>query len=306
MLQAGAVFRLWEHVEGPGCAAGWGKIDVDAYACLSDTEASDQAPQSLPLLVSYPLPTLAESAAYSRTGVYAGVAGEKAILPFIYGRRARHGLAPIYASAAAYAAGEAKVGEEEAGQAMLFVGSESTEKGDVLVRRDGRVVPAAEVVLYAIDRFHGRDPAAEGLPEGSLLAWTTASKGTPVYKAASKEAEVATTLAYRSPLLLLPTPADPPGSWWVVPDGVSPGVPGYVEDRGGLRHVTVVPPPADVGESLWVDIDLAEQVLMVWEAGQLRYATLVSTGKPGHTTPTGIFRIGDKAVTWDMASLPDA
>jgi hypothetical protein len=37
--------------------------------------------------------------------------------------------------------------KERADQAMLFVGSESTERGDVLVRRDGKVVPAAEVEL---------------------------------------------------------------------------------------------------------------------------------------------------------------
>ncbi len=306
LLQSGATFRYWSRVEGAGCEAGWGKIDEDAFVCLIATEPSIEAPETLPQLVAYPMPTLEESATYSRTGVYTGVPGENPILPYIYGRRGRHGPVPVYASAAAYAAGEAKVGLLETEDPLLFVNATVTDLGEVLVRRDGTVVPSAEVVLYAIDRFRGRDMVEEVLPAGTIPAWATLSKGTPVYATPSREAEVGATLDYRSPLLLRSEAADAEGRWWVVPDGISPGVPGYVEDRAGLRHATVVPPPADVGDTLWVDVDLSEQVLMVWQAGVLRYATLVSTGKAGHATPTGIFRIADKAVSWDMASLPDA
>ncbi|HNH49580.1 MAG TPA: L,D-transpeptidase, partial [Myxococcota bacterium] len=299
-ILSGALVRVWEQVEGPGCSAGWGKIDEDAYVCLSATEVRGLPSAELP--VAPPVPASEEALPVAPLVV----PDENAVLPYLYGRPGRRGPAPLYASAEAWAAGAEKVGELEADRAMLFVGTQATSKGDVLVRRDGTVVPAAEVVLYPIDRFQGRDFTREALPEDRLPAWATASRGTPVYSAPSTEAEVGATLPARTPLLLAGSPVDADGRWWSVPDGLGPGRPGYVEDSGGLRHATRLAPPAEVSSALWVDVDLSEQVLMLWENDQLRYATLVSTGKPGHSTPTGIFRIADKAATRDMASLPDA
>lgn len=303
-IQEGAVFQVIGPAEGPGCeTGGWGQVAEDAYVCLTDTAPSEGPLEMLPRLVDYPVPTPEESDSYTKTGAYTRREGDAPLLPFIYGKRGRRGAPPLYASAAAYEAGEAPVGKASASRGLLFVGAVPTARGEVLVRQDGQVVPADSVLLYAVDRFQGRDLLADPLPEGHIPGWATATKGLPVFKAPEPGAEVGATLPYHAPLVLLAEPADREGRYWTVPDGLGPGVPGYVEERGGLRHVTVVAPPEDAGDLLWLDVDLSEQVLMAWQGGALVYATLVSTGKSGDETPTGLYRIGDKAVTWDMASL---
>ncbi len=306
LVQEGASVLVLELSQAPGCAAGWGRLGPDAWICLTDTAPSDDPPVVLPLLVDYPLPRPDESATYAKTGTYTVEEGEEPLLPFIYGRRGRRGQPPVYASAERYAAGARPIGEAPADRALVFVGAEQTERGEVLVQRDGTVIPTSSVLLYAIDRFQGRDLLADPLPEGQIPGWATVSDGMPVYASPERAAEPALTLPYHAPLTLLDTPADPAGRWWVAPDLLGEGAPGYVEDRGGLRHVTPVEPPPDVGEALWLDVDLSEQVLTAWQGGRLVYATLVSTGKPGDATPPGLYRISDKSVAWDMQSLPDA
>lgn len=306
LIQKGNSFLVIEVVAAEDCEGGWGRLGPDAWACLSATEPTDDPPVQLPLMVDFPPPTLEESATYAKTGQYTGVVGEAPLLPYIYGKRGRRGRAPIYASAEAYAAGARPIGEAESDRALVFTGAQQTERGEVLLRPDGGVVPSSSVWLYPIDRFQGRDLVAAPMPESSLPGWATVTDGLPVYAAPRREGEPALTLPYHAPLELLVALTVPDGSWWAVADALGPGVPGYVEDRGGLRHATVVPPPQDVGEALWLDVDLDEQVLMAWQGGRMVYATLVSTGKPGDATPPGLYRIGDKSVAWDMASRPDA
>jgi hypothetical protein len=52
----------------------------------------------------------------------------------------------------------------------------------------------------------------------------------------------------------------------------------------------------------WFDIDLDEQVLFAYEGTRPVYVTLVSTGKYGHWTPTGVTRIYAKHLRSNMAS----
>ena len=62
-----------------------------------------------------------------------------------------------------------------------------------------------------------------------------------------------------------------------------------------VRVATVAAPPAGVADGeRWFDVDLDEQVLVAYEGATPVYATLVSTGKRKHRTPTGITRIKAK------------
>jgi lipoprotein-anchoring transpeptidase ErfK/SrfK len=67
------------------------------------------------------------------------------------------------------------------------------------------------------------------------------------------------------------------------------------------------PPPALAGAApaRWIDVDLAQQVLVAYEGTRAVYATLVSTGKQSHSTPAGVFRIQSKAVEAAMRSDAD-
>lgn len=59
--------------------------------------------------------------------------------------------------------------------------------------------------------------------------------------------------------------------------------------------------PAEVqpGEK-WIHVDLSQQVLVAYEGDKAVFATLVSTGRDGFETPTGIFRIMSKHVSTTM------
>ncbi|MFO7944017.1 MAG: L,D-transpeptidase [Anaerolineales bacterium] len=56
-------------------------------------------------------------------------------------------------------------------------------------------------------------------------------------------------------------------------------------------------PPPDVEGERWIDINLAQQTLAVYEDGELIFATLVATGMEGNWTRPGTFQIDTKKTT---------
>ena len=63
-----------------------------------------------------------------------------------------------------------------------------------------------------------------------------------------------------------------------------------------------VPPGVDA-DAKWIHIDLSEQTLIAYEGGTPVFGTVVSSGKPGFETPTGLFRIQSKHVSTTMDNL---
>lgn len=88
----------------------------------------------------------------------------------------------------------------------------------------------------------------------------------------------------------------------------------YSETREGTWlkniHIRVTrpgPPPKDLGPNeRWVDVNLSEQTLVVYQGERPVYATLISSGKKStikekdHSTPTGQWRVREKHVTTTM------
>lgn len=67
--------------------------------------------------------------------------------------------------------------------------------------------------------------------------------------------------------------------------------------RHDLRLAVAHRRPASVPpQARWVHVDLNEQALTAYEGDRLVFATLVSTGKKGHETPEGIFKVWLKTV----------
>lgn len=90
-------------------------------------------------------------------------------------------------------------------------------------------------------------------------------------------------------------------------------------DAKELRIARTVAPPDGVGAGdRWIDVDLDQQVLVAYQGEVPVFATLVSSGKIKHDTPTGIHRITKKYAktrmrnpvtsreTWDVAEVPFA
>ena len=76
--------------------------------------------------------------------------------------------------------------------------------------------------------------------------------------------------------------------------------------RSDVRVATLTaPPPGTPDDEKWFDIDLDEQVLVAYEGKRPVFATLVSTGKYRHYTPTVITRILTKHERADMTSDGD-
>jgi lipoprotein-anchoring transpeptidase ErfK/SrfK len=71
--------------------------------------------------------------------------------------------------------------------------------------------------------------------------------------------------------------------------------------RAEVRVAKKASPPADVGaDDIWLDIDLAEQTLVVYRGEEPLYAALVSTGIRKRRTPRGTFRIIKKRALTTM------
>jgi hypothetical protein len=64
--------------------------------------------------------------------------------------------------------------------------------------------------------------------------------------------------------------------------------------------------PGGVGpEDKWVHIDLARQGLVAYEGDTPVYATLISSGKAGHTTPSGLYRVQRKYLSKTMRAVDE-
>jgi lipoprotein-anchoring transpeptidase ErfK/SrfK len=228
-------------------------------------------------------------------------------VPGIYARRYKRFEGRLYASADAYAAGEAPVGQlsREIGAKERFVAVVDSEKGPVLVRGDGLVAALDDVYLYPVSRLQGFDLEKDPLPDGVWPAFAIGYAGSPVRAAPDEKAKLVGRIPYHTALQIEATPASEDGRWWKV---VSGDLRGYVEDHDGLRHPVPSPSrPAGVGDDeLWVDIDVGQQVLMVFRGDRLAYFTLVSTGVATRPTPKGTYHLLQKDALKDMKSRPDS
>jgi hypothetical protein len=79
------------------------------------------------------------------------------------------------------------------------------------------------------------------------------------------------------------------------------GPEGLLLEREAVRVARRVARPEEVpSDAKWIQIDLVEQTLVAYEGDTPVYATLISSGKEGHETPTGLYRIKEKHVTTTM------
>jgi hypothetical protein len=77
-------------------------------------------------------------------------------------------------------------------------------------------------------------------------------------------------------------------------------------EQSNVSKVTVDPPPPEVGQDAWIEVDLFEQTLAAYEGSRMVYATLISSGRSGSTfTDSGLFRIWYKQRAGKMSN-PDA
>ena len=303
-------FVTLQPVDAQGCGEpGWARVPGTGYVCLENSRMTEEAPVRLPRLVRFVHPDPAEWDNYLQTMEYDQNPPDRldAMVPFIYAKRWGKWRGQHYASVAAYESGQSASNRLGSGRKYHFTDAIGTEKGTVLLRQNGAVVPAEQVHIYPLSKYHGWDTNDAPIPPGFLPAWAIDYEGTPVHTQPSHTAPVGKTLPYHSALLVEDEPVDKEGHWWMMPNGLGPGVPGYVHDQTGIRHWVPSPQLPEIGPGqLWLDVDLGQQVLALRRGPNLEFATLVSTGERDTQTPRGIFSIIDKAIWSDMASRPDS
>ncbi len=80
----------------------------------------------------------------------------------------------------------------------------------------------------------------------------------------------------------------------------------WVESRGTAVVFPSVTAPEGVTNGRWIDVDLEQQTIAVYENSRLVFATLVSTGVPGWWTRPGLFQIFEKVETTYMTGAFEA
>jgi len=78
-------------------------------------------------------------------------------------------------------------------------------------------------------------------------------------------------------------------------------------ERRYIREMPLAPtPPQGVDNNRWIDINLYEQTLGVYENGQLVFATLIASGMKPYYTQPGLFKIYKKKPTETMSGAFEA
>ena len=307
LLLKGSVVSAVGPVEAGdrSCAAGWVPLVGDAWLCARWAEPAEDPsaePVPLPQRVPFDAPEPDEYRSYVETGAYAvdDVADGDGLVPFVYGKAWRRWTAPTWRSQWAYEHHRGSEGALESDRKFAFTGRVETSRGPVFVRSDGAVVPADQVFLYPITRFHGRDLTVDPVPAGWLAGWVTPYDGAVLRGSADPEGAPVGELAFQDPVDARPAP-DQPG-WLEIRGAVGDGDARYLPADQVATWETVAPAPDLRPGELWIDLELGEQVLAVMEGDQPIFVTLVSSGRDDKRkgTPTGLYRTTDKAAWGDM------
>lgn len=279
-------FAIYELVEGKGCTGeGWARVDAMGYACLKGATVSKRRGRAQP-----PVP-----------------AGR--VVPYAYAKaradRAGELLAPVprWASVAAMVRGDAPRDWLAAHHQYAFVASQRVPGvGVVYLDRSRRAVRAGDLQLEKPSAFAGRDLAERPIvptAAGAVAAWAAEA---PVLVRAEPGAEAAVVgrVEYHREIHVAPEPTRVDGVDWYALQGE--GAAGWVSDEDIRRWI----PAAPLAEERWLDVELGEQTLAIYEGETPVFVTLISSGAGDNPTPRGVFRLWHKQALGDMSSLPGA
>lgn len=258
---------------GNGCASRWIEIRPRGFVCEDVLEPSDAAPT---IAAALSLDADNDDAPVV-SGVYGIVRGAKA---------------QSFASRADVLAGN---GRALAGSNTVRAAGAVTIDGQRYWRTSrGELISASSIAQISPSKFQGI-ALADGAP---LPAWIRSHESSrkPVSTRAtpSRRGTITGELAPRTVVTIEEESAD--GRFVRVADNA------WIE-RADIRRATLAaPPPGTAANEKWFDVDLDQQTLVAYEGERPVYATLVSTGKYKHVTPTSVARIASKHESAAMTS----
>ena len=255
-----------------GCAARWIEIAPRGWVCEDVLEPSDE------------VPTVSSAASLADDR-------DEPLVKGVYGIVRGSGV-QAFASKDDVVAG---TGRLLAGSNTVRAAGAVTIDGQRYWRTSkGELISADAIVQMSPSRFKGL-PLAAG---AALPAWirSHADSRKPVATRATPSARGAITgsLATRTVVTIEEESTD--GAYLRV------GANAWIDRRDVRRATLAAPPPGTAANEKWLDVDLDEQTLVAYEGEKPVYATLVSTGRYDHATPTGVARIVSKHETAAMTS----
>jgi lipoprotein-anchoring transpeptidase ErfK/SrfK len=213
--------------------------------------------------------------------------------------------ATFYKSLADYEEGK---GRKVRGDMFRVIGGKTLEDGTSLVKTErGEYVESSQVRRLWGSKFKGVDLRAEGAPSGPI-AFAVHHRNPRRKVIARAEADpksrVSKRLAPRQVVTVLETSADGEhirvGDPSAAPRWVARADLRVIDHRPELpAEVAVAKDPSKVR---WADVDLDQQLAVIYEGREAIFATLVSSGRKGDETPTGVFRVTRKKVRTTMRS----
>ncbi|MCH9686787.1 MAG: L,D-transpeptidase [Deltaproteobacteria bacterium] len=267
LLAAGARVEILGRVEAEGCARPWLAIAPRGFVCARNKPTTKPATGMLPI-------------------VPAG-----ARVPGVYGSVAKEAL--VYAS----------LDEAALGLNGRSPGRSLTVRSQRLASRQGRSFWKTRHGWFAaqdVRRFRGSSFHGELLGEGLVqpMVWTLPAPKlhtVSVRQAPEADATVVAQLGPRKARVVLEQR-----------DGFVRVDEGWIlRSRVRMAEATEAPDGIESGER-WIDIDLQEQVLVAYEGDTPIYATMISSGRGSHRTPTGVYRISRKVAERTMNSMADS
>jgi hypothetical protein len=264
---------------GDGCDQRWIELAPRGWACEEMLAASPEEPSTA-----------------RKVALTDPFDDDRPLVPGTYGTvRKRGGAVHAFESAA----------DVRAGAGRLLVGTTSVRATGTLTV-DGRrfwrtrqgLIETKSISRFSPSKFRGVALA----PGDAMPAWVRgrSEPKEPVELRAEPRARARVTgaLAPRTVVAILETSADD--------RYVRVGDAAWIA-RADLRIATLAAPPDGTGvDEKWFDIDLDHQVLVAYQGAQPVYATMVSTGKREHRTPTLITRIASKLERATMNSDADS
>jgi len=335
-LRRGATFRASARVAGRGCERGWHKLPGDGFVCRGEGVTIGETPQSFSpspvppsledaLPYPYAYSARASTAQYFRIPTAAEETQTAALFTRLDAQRAAlaqaivaaDGGVPTQAEASAdveappppgQTAEATDAAESDDGlpdfvrmqmQRGFYVSVDGTDEADD-GRRFLRTVRGAYVPASSLTP--NEPPTHRGVALGGSWHLPVGF----VYRVGAHRLS-------RDPITseLVDQGALPQDTSFVVSERFVRGSTAYlVADDGWIvretaaRVARLAERPSEVPEGAkWIHIDLSDQILVAYDGATPAFTTTVSTGREGHSTPTGVFRIQSKHVSTTMDDL---
>jgi hypothetical protein len=175
----------------------------------------------------------------------------------------------------------------EVSTSVRVVGGTTIDGVRHVITSSGTTVPATSVAYFSPSKFHGV------VVDKTLPAWIRnhGDSRKPVVTFDQRGKRIG-ELAPRTIVAILEESDD--GKRVRVSDTA------WISRRDVRVASLTEPPPGTGANEKWFDVDRDEQVLVAYEGKKPVYATMVSTGKWKHATPTVIARVGSKLLTASM------